>query len=327
MKATRALYISKSRNSHDKRFVEAFSQFTLLDEIYLDESSPLVESKRLADRDLVIASPLSTGISSIPGDCDAKVIGICMAYEINEESKEKSVFDEIKRNIQRCTAIICDCQYMEKELRNRFDFQGPILQISYGCNQEDFLGIKFQNREKLRIVSTRNWTRIHSNITSLQALSIAKSKGLEFEVKYFGVGEELTEDIKSQYLGDIEEAISFLGSYSQDNLPKILSNSEVFVSTSISDGTSVSLLEAMSAGRICVCRDFQSNLEWIENGQNGFLFSTPEELSESLVKISRLTYEEKSQISDAARRSVIGRGDWNVMRKALIDFGKKLLEP
>ena len=84
MKATKALYISKSKTSHDKRFVEAFSQFTLLDETYLDESGLLIESKTLANRDLVVASPLSTGISSIPDDCDARIIGICMAYEMNE---------------------------------------------------------------------------------------------------------------------------------------------------------------------------------------------------------------------------------------------------
>jgi hypothetical protein len=76
-----------------------------------------------------------------------------------------------------------------------------------------------------------------------------------------------------------------------------------------------------------VCRDFASNREWIEHGQNGFLFSTPEELSKLLITISEMSYMEKSQISDAARRSVIGRGDWDVMRKVLLEFGKQWLEP
>jgi glycosyltransferase involved in cell wall biosynthesis len=327
LKATRALYISKSKTSHDKRFVEAFSQFTLLDETYLDEIGLLIESKTLANRDLVVASPLSTGISSIPDDCDARIIGICMAYEINEESKEQPLFEEIYRNIQRCTTIICDCQQIKNEIRNRFGFKGQILEIAYGCNQKDFLGIELQNRRELRMVSTRNWTRVHSNKTSLQALSIAKSNGLEFEMNYFGVGEELTEDIKSKSHENFQGDISFHGAYAQEDLPKILANSEIYVSTSISDGTSVSLLEAMSAGRICIGRDFASNREWIEHGQNGFLFSTTEELSKLLITISELSYTEKLQISDAARRSVIGRGEWDVMRKVLLEFGKKWLEP
>ncbi len=327
MKASKALYISKSRSTHDKRFVEAFSEVTLLDEIYLSETGPLLDDNHFVNRNLIIASPLSTGVSSIPENSNHPIIGICMAYEINEESKEVSVFEEIYRNIQRCIAIICDCQQIEEELRNRFDFKGPILKIAYGCNQEDFLDIKLQNREELRIVSTRNWTRIHSNETSLQALGIAKNKGLNFEVKYFGDGEELTEEIKSKAQEIFRGDISFHGAYVQEDLPKILANSEIYLSTAVSDGTSVSLLEAMSAGRICVCRDFASNREWIQSSKNGFLFSTTEELSDLLLEISGLTYEEKSQISEAARRSVISRGDWNVMRVALIEFGKNWLQP
>ena len=323
MKATKALYVSKSKSKHDERFVEAFRELMQLQEVYLNDSELPISRHYLIERDLIIASPLSTGISSIPDESIDQIIGICMAYEINEESKEESVSKEIYRNIQRCFAIICDCQQIEKEIRGKFEFKGPILNIAYGCNQEELLGIEFQNQEVLRLVSTRNWTQIHSNETSLRALDIAKDNGLKFEMKYFGEGKELTQEIKSKYIEDSQVAISFEGSYSQEELPRILANSEVFVSTSLSDGTSVSLLEAMSAGRICVVRDFASNREWIEHQQNGFLFSTSEELSDLLISISEFSFREKLAISEAARNSVIGRGDWKEMRKALIAFGKE----
>ena len=323
MKATKALYISKSKSTHDERFVEVFRELVQLEEVYLNDSRLPISRDYLIERDLIIASPLSTGISSIPDESVAQIIGICMAYEVNEESKEESVAAEIYRNIQRCFAIICDCQQIEKKIRDRFNFKGPILKIAYGCNQEDLLDIEFQNQEILRLVSTRNWTQIHSNETSLQALSIAKENGLKFEMKYYGGGEELTENIKLKHFKNFQDAISFEGPYSQGDLPKVLANSEVYVSTSISDGTSVSLLEAMSAGRICLVRDFASNREWIEHGQNGYLFSTSEELSDLIISISKLSFKEKLKISMAARRSVIGRGDWKEMKKALLAFGQK----
>lgn len=327
MKATKALYISKSKSIHDERFVEVFRELTQLDEVYLNDLGLQISRDDLIERDFIIASPLSTGISSIPNESVAQIIGICMAYEVNEESKEESVAAEIYRNIQRCFAIICDCQQIEKEIRERFDFKGPILKIAYGCNQEDFLDIDFQNQEILRIVSTRNWTQIHSNETSLQALGIAKENGLKFKMKFYGEGKELTKEIKLKHTENFQDAISFEGPYSQGDLPKILANSEVYVSTSISDGTSVSLLEAMSAGRICLVRDFASNREWIKHRQNGYLFSTSEELSDLIISISKLSFKEKLKISDAARRSVIGRGDWKEMRKALVVFGTKWLVP
>jgi hypothetical protein len=301
LKAIRALYISKAKSTHDKRFVEAFRQLVQLDELYLNEFNPLVESSIFADRTLIIASPLSTGLSSIPVKSDARIVGISMAYEINEESKEPPAFEEIKKNVKRCIAIVCDCQQIENELRNRFNFAGPILRIAYGCSQKDFLGIKLQDREKLRIVSTRNWTQIHSNETSLEALSMVKIKSREH----------------------FQEAISFSGPYAQDDLPSIFTNSEIYISTSISDGSSVSLLEAMSAGRICIGRDFPSNNEWIQHGRNGFLFSSTEDLAQILVEISKLTFAEKKLISEAARKSVTGRADWDLMREALIHFGKQ----
>ncbi len=323
MKAIRALYISKAKSTHDKRFVEAFRQLVQLDELYLNEFNPLVESSIFADRTLIIASPLSTGLSSIPVKSDARIVGISMAYEINEESKEPPAFEEIKKNVKRCIAIVCDCQQIENELRNRFNFAGPILRIAYGCSQKDFLGIKLQDREKLRIVSTRNWTQIHSNETSLEALSMVKDKGVDFEVRYFGIGEKLTEETKIKSREHFQEAISFSGPYAQDDLPSIFTNSEIYISTSISDGSSVSLLEAMSAGRICIGRDFPSNNEWIQHGRNGFLFSSTEDLAQILVEISKLTFAEKKLISEAARKSVTGRADWDLMREALIHFGKQ----
>jgi glycosyltransferase involved in cell wall biosynthesis len=50
-----------------------------------------------------------------------------------------------------------------------------------------------------------------------------------------------------------------------------LAGAQVYVSTSLSDSTSVSLLEAMAAGAFPVVTDIEANREWIEDGRNGFL--------------------------------------------------------
>ncbi|CAN2169704.1 RfaG Glycosyltransferase [Candidatus Nanopelagicaceae bacterium] len=326
MKATKALYISKSKTSHDDRFVEVFKSFLNLTEIYLDIEHQLVNGSNWINHDLIIASPLSTGITAIPENCDTQLIGICMAYEINEEAKDELALNEIYKNIQRCTAIICDSNHVKQILQNKYDFQGPLLQIAYGCTQGNFLKVKLEDVNILRVISLRNWTKIHSNETSLQALSIVGSKGLQIEAKFYGEGPELNEDIKNKMSNDSQGKISFLGAFTNDALPAILGNSEVYLSSSISDGSSVSLLEAMSAGRICICRDFPSNREWIENEVNGFLFKSAEELSEILIKISKLTYVEKLAISEMARNSVTGRGDWEVIKKSLVHFTKSLIK-
>ena len=47
----------------------------------------------------------------------------------------------------------------------------------------------------------------------------------------------------------------------------------------LSDGTSVSLLEAMGAGAFPVVTDITSNREWISDGDNGFLVPAGKEIN------------------------------------------------
>jgi glycosyltransferase involved in cell wall biosynthesis len=313
LKAARALYISKSKSTHDGRIVEALAKSLDLTEIYIDRAqesdSQLIDSWS----SLIIASPLSTGISFVKENTTAPLIGICMAYEINEEAKVKEKCDEIFKNINRCSAIVCDCDYIQNELRSKFAFKGEILKIAYGCDQKKFINIPFKNSKELRIISTRNWTPIHSNQSSLAALEKLKSFGTKFQAKFYGTGPELTQALEDKVRLEFPNSIQFLGEYVLEELPGYLSESEIYISASISDGSSVSLLEAMTAGRICVCRDFPSNREWINHRANGFLFSSPEELAKILFTISDLTYEEKLTISKAARATVQARADWRAM--------------
>ena len=46
---------------------------------------------------------------------------------------------------------------------------------------------------------------------------------------------------------------------------------DAYVSCAQSDGTSVSLLEAMATGLPAVATDIPSNREWVVDGQNGWL--------------------------------------------------------
>jgi glycosyltransferase involved in cell wall biosynthesis len=282
-------------------------QIINLNELYIDSDTGPGQIIEWAEYDMVIASPLSTGISIIPVETHASIIGICMAYEINEEAKSLEGFQEVRRNISRCSAIVCDSEYIRKKIIDNYSFRGEIIRIAYGCDKQRFEEIEFQDRGILRIVSTRNWTKIHSNQTTLGALELA----YKFIASFYGSGDELTNKTKESASALMPNQVSFHGAYTQENLPKILENSEVFVSASISDGCSVSLLEAMTAGRICICRDFPTNRELIKNGENGFLFSSEAQLMDLLIKVNNLKFEEKERISKAAKASVSEIANWS----------------
>jgi len=70
----------------------------------------------------------------------------------------------------------------------------------------------------------------------------------------------------------VTENVRFVGLLPNYEIPKFLGISDVYVSTSLSDTTSVSLLEAMACELPVVVTDLEGNREWIKNGRNGFLF-------------------------------------------------------
>ena len=70
----------------------------------------------------------------------------------------------------------------------------------------------------------------------------------------------------------MEEYIEFKGELSRKELIDCYLGSDLYISTSLSDSTSVSLLEAMALGLIPVVTDILGNREWIEDRKIGFLF-------------------------------------------------------
>ena len=68
-------------------------------------------------------------------------------------------------------------------------------------------------------------------------------------------------------------------------MPNLYNNADIYVSTSISDGASVSLFEAMACGKPVVVADNLGNREWIDERDNGLFFNVGdyEDLAEKLL--------------------------------------------
>jgi glycosyltransferase involved in cell wall biosynthesis len=76
---------------------------------------------------------------------------------------------------------------------------------------------------------------------------------------------------------NVSSSVQFLGRVPHEKMPNILAQTDIYVSTSLYDGTSISLLEAMGSGAFPIVTDIPANREWIVNGKNGFLVPTDEE--------------------------------------------------
>ncbi|MGW8249495.1 MAG: glycosyltransferase family 4 protein, partial [Anaerolineales bacterium] len=111
--------------------------------------------------------------------------------------------------------------------------------------------------------------------------------------------------------GGVLERVHFPGQISQAELPRYYRSSDLYVSASHSDGTSISLLEAMACGRPMIVSDIPGNREWVEPGSNGWLFpdGDPDALAEALLNAVERRAE-LPDMGDAARRVAEERADW-----------------
>jgi len=69
----------------------------------------------------------------------------------------------------------------------------------------------------------------------------------------------------------IGSSFSWEGAIPHERMPEYLASADVYVSTSKSDSTSLSLQEAMSCQLPSIVTDVPANREWVIDGQNGFV--------------------------------------------------------
>lgn len=124
----------------------------------------------------------------------------------------------------------------------------------------------------LRVICTRNFAPVYAVDTLLDALALARGRGLEATLDLVGAG-PLHDALvaQTQQLG-LRDAVHFHGHVDHDRLAELLGRSHVFVTPARSDGNNVSLNEAMACGCFPIATDIPANTQWLRHGENGLLY-------------------------------------------------------
>jgi len=128
------------------------------------------------------------------------------------------------------------------------------------------------NKQPSTILSNRNLLPIYNVSLLIRAIPIVLEEEPDTKFLIAGEGSEketLEREVKSL---KINSSVKFLGRVPHEEIPDLLGQADIYVSTSLYDGTSVSLLEALASGTFPVVTDIPSNRDWIIHGKNGFLF-------------------------------------------------------
>lgn len=135
------------------------------------------------------------------------------------------------------------------------------------------------SEDDIIIISMRNHNPIYGVNYLVEAIPLILRQ--EPKAKFLILGEDvysntrLTLQFKQRLKNQIVEGrVKFLGMVPHRDVVKYLSASDIYISTSLSDGTSASLLEAMTCSVPPVVTDIPANREWIQDGWNGYLIPT-----------------------------------------------------
>lgn len=150
--------------------------------------------------------------------------------------------------------------------------RSKIVEMTLGVDTARFHGAGREPRGgELRLVCTRRFEEVYDHRTIIEALSLLKEKGVRFRMTFAGDGA-----LRARCEALIAERglagqVEFVGEVGGNEMPEMLRAHDVYLSASRADGTSLSLLEAMSCGLFPVVTRIPANEAWIEHGAGGFL--------------------------------------------------------
>ncbi|MEX2526811.1 MAG: glycosyltransferase family 4 protein [Gemmatimonadota bacterium] len=163
------------------------------------------------------------------------------------------------------------------------------------------------------VLSTRAWESLHGVETLLEAFALAHTADPELRLILGSTGS--TADWVAGFLEEkgLRDVVHAPGQLPQGEIPGLFRSAHVYVSCAHSDGTSISLLEALASGLPVVVTDIPSNEEWVAPDQAwGWLAPAGDApaVAQSLHAAFALSSEERSEVARRNREVAEERADW-----------------
>jgi len=192
-----------------------------------------------------------------------------------------------KRVLDGASYITADSNNMISEI-NKLTSNRNFKLVFFGIEP-----IKSLPKEKI-IYSNRALQELYNIETIIEEFNVFQMLHPDWRLVIAGSGalnDLLREKVKSL---NIDSKVDFVGWLNAEKNDEYYKRSSIYVSLPFSDGTSISLLEAMSAGCIPVVSDLPVAYEWIKNKQNGIIKKQGEN---GFIEALKLDYSEVCKIN------------------------------
>ncbi|MEG0854155.1 MAG: glycosyltransferase [Angelakisella sp.] len=122
----------------------------------------------------------------------------------------------------------------------------------------------------------------------------------------------------------ISDMVIFTGKVPHDELPPYYAISDVYVTASLSDTNSISMLEGMCSGLPVLQRTDPLNADQVREGDNGFVFDDAAQFGDKLRRIREMAPEDMVQFRHAVTESIRNSGARTLAQNTLNVYEKVL---
>lgn len=345
----RILYFSRTYSPHDHRFLQAMREHgDAVWVMHLENRSRSLEDRPLppgvervhwlADRvpfrytrllafvrslqevlkrlnpEVVLAGPLQSCAFLVAASGFRRLVSMSWGYDLLVDAQRTQWMAWLTRfTLKRSAALLGDCETVRRQA------------IAYGMNPERIVtfpwGVDLRHfspdqrkpgqGDGFVFLSTRSWEPLYGVDLIARAFGELGKQYPQAHLILLGTGSQagLLRNILS--CAGVWEQISMPGQIGFQALPRYYRLADVYLSASHSDGTSVSMLEAMACGRPVIVSDLPSNREWITPGEVGWLFPKGDwQALAHTMEQAILNRKKLKQMGRAARQLVEERADW-----------------
>ncbi len=203
------------------------------------------------------------------------------------------------------------------------------LEIPWGIDLNRFSRLRYLEPEGERRVFTcvRAWEPSYGVLEVARSFLKATSSAGCGHLQFAGSGSLAPElqELVARGAGRVSQR----GWLPPSELPELLAGTDVFVSFSESDGTSISLLEAMASGLAVIVADNPSNRLWVEEGSGGWLvpYGDEDAMQQAIQSALAATFEELGALGRRNRQECESRADWRHNASRYLDFVRGVAHP
>ncbi|MBN2147140.1 MAG: glycosyltransferase [Anaerolineales bacterium] len=282
----------------------------------------LFDLKRLLRQvkpDLVLAGPIQRAALLVALAGFKPLVSMSWGYDLLVDAQRNAWWSWATRyTLKRSAAFVGDCQTIRELAKSYGMLDKRIVTFPWGVELQQFtpgsrpdLSAADTSLHPFTLLSTRGWEPIYGVEIIARAFVTAAQERPELRLVMLGNGSQAGLLRQIFQRGGVEARVFFPGQVSQNDLPRYYQGADLYISASHSDGTSISLLEALACGTPAIVSDIPGNREWITPGENGWWFRDGD--ADALTKAILSAVEQRQalpQMGQAARRLAEGRADW-----------------